>query len=184
MGLFSVPTAGPRTVATIAAAEALTPLLSPDSVHVLYTVPRGNQGKDAVFASTLDGSNWGVLFDPSLYPGSSPYSFSPDGQYVLFSTGQLNDVHSVAIGGGNVREWGGVTEYAFAPDGKHVLEVTLAVSNGTLGTVPMAGGLASLYDFLGSHGAWLDSSRFVYIHSGTTPPYSFQDGVYLGRVTP
>jgi hypothetical protein len=185
MALFSVPTTGTRTVATITAAEALTPLLSPDSTHVLFTIPGGNQGKDAVYAATLDGSNYGILFDPSLYPGSSAYSFTSDGGYVLFSTGpgQL-DLRSIAIGGGNVSEWGNVNDCVSAPDGKHLVAEVQAVANGTLATIAMANGTVSLYDGLGSRAVWLDSSHFVYTHSGAAPPYSFQDGVYLARVTP
>jgi Tol biopolymer transport system component len=103
---------------------------SPDSTKISYGAHDGD-GNWAVWIMNADGSGQRqlthpVLVQPAGTGGDSPTSFSPDGQRILFSSGQhqTREIYAIDVDGGGRRRltnWlGADSPKAWLPDGRIV----------------------------------------------------------------
>ena len=121
---------------TLVATEFDGPLaLSPDGARLVYVIKHG--GIPQLYTRTIDALDFTAI--PGTEGGSAPF-FSPDGQWIGFSSGGERKVKKVFVGGGTpqkVCDTLTIVQGSWGPIGKIVFAGS---AGGGLYTVPAAGG--------------------------------------------
>lgn len=127
------------------------PRWSPDGDHLVYQreLTVGGDVRTAVFTMRADGSGERRLTEPAMMAGEPAYS--PDGEWIVFSTHPLNletggrsQLYRMRPdGGGREKLTDGearATQPRYSPDGEWILFTSVTPSSRTLAMIPADGG--------------------------------------------